>query len=361
MRPITRHLRLLGLLALAGVPGSTATAQDRLLPQSRRITDEAIARDRSLIASWQARAAALATPPQQQYARTRATALLAFAGHEYDRNNRGLVVDSAFAEGVDLVTWLEGGPAPLDRAGEPPGLDSLAPGLWRRLDSLRAADRDGCAGAAIAEAQVLLLVAREEAVVGGRVCALPPVRRAEALADEAAALIEACKRPPRDTGAAPPPVIAGPDQEPVRLVVPDAVHFAFDRASLGEASVKAVDQVADVLHALPGTSVRLDAFTDRQGAAPYNRNLAARRGDAVKARLVEAGIESSRISVVARGSGPSLVEGQGALERNAHDRRVEFTLAGKGSERVRVERQREDVQVSPDRRQPGSRRRADTH
>ncbi len=335
------------LLALASA--TPAVAQDRLLPQSRRITDEAIARDRDLIAAWRARASAMSPPDAGRYAQARAVELLAFVAHEYDRNNRDAVVDSTFAEAVALVTAVEQGTAP-PPATMPPGLEALAPGAWQRLDSLRTADLHACAGNLVAAAQVQLLVAQQEAIAGGPSCAVPPVRQAEALAREARERIAACGAPAADSARIEPPAILPDTVEPVPVVLPDAVHFAFERATLSEASVRVLDQVVTVLTTLPEASVRLDAFTDPQGSEPYNRELAVRRGAAVKDWLVGAGVEAHRVTVVPHGRGASLGEGSSVLERNAHDRRVEIRLEGEGSRRVRIERQREDLQVSPDRR-----------
>lgn len=346
------------LLALG--TAAPAPAQDRLLPQSRRITDEAIARDRDLIAAWQARASAISPPGGAGYARARAVALLAFVAQEYDRNNRDAVVDSSFAEAVALVTAVEQGTVP-PPARMPPGIDALAPGAWQRLDSLQAADVGACAGTMIAAAQVQLLVAQQEALAGGPACAVPPVRQAEALAREAAERIAACRARATDAAPqAPPPILPG-DMEATRFTAPDAVHFAFESAALTDASNRAVDQVAAVLNAMPAVHARLDAFTDPQGSEAYNRELAARRGAAVMARLIEAGVEAHRVVVVPHGRAASLGEGASVLERNARDRRVEIRLEGEGADRVRVERQREDVQVSPARRQQRERRRPTAH
>jgi outer membrane protein OmpA-like peptidoglycan-associated protein len=351
-----------GILLLACL-SSAAHAQDRLLPQSRRITDEAIARDRTLIDAWHGRADAVQVDPAQAYAQARASGLLSFAAYQYDRNNRDPVVDSAFAEAVDLVSALEQDGKPEVQAQAPAGIDSLAPGPWRRLDSLYLADNGNCAGVPIARAQVQLLSASVEAGVGGPASAAPWIKRAEELAAEAEHRLAGCARAGADTPQAAPAAAPMPaPAEAADLSSPDAVHFAFDRADLSAASERAIDEVAGVLHSAPGLTVRLDAFTDAQGREAYNRRLAARRGEAVRDHLMRQGIVADRISIVPHGEGRSAFEGGSARERNALDRRVEITVEGKGSDRVRMRRQREDVQVTPDRRRPGdgtARRRPD--
>lgn len=109
--PLASRLATAWLIAaiapILGVAGADVHAQARLLPQSQRITDEAIARDRALIDTWSSRAQAAGQ--QRQCPNTRATELMAFVSREYDLNNRDAELDSAFAQAVDLVTRLERG------------------------------------------------------------------------------------------------------------------------------------------------------------------------------------------------------------------------------------------------------------
>jgi outer membrane protein OmpA-like peptidoglycan-associated protein len=265
---------LTAILPFLGLASAEAHAQDRLLPQSRRITDEAIARDRALIDAWRTRAAA-AEAARQCVDRVASTQL-AFVSREYDLNNRDAAVDSAFAQAVDQVTRLE--------LGAPDSTCAMA----------------------------------------------PPVEPEEAAA------------PPAE---APPAVAPLPD-----VVSPDAVHFGFDRADLSAASELVVDQVAGILRAEPNLEVRLDAHADPAGAADWNHRLSARRGAAVRDRLVEQGVAPARITVVPHGEDVPRGEGPTLRERHASDRRVEMTLQGEGSDRVRVMRQRDDLQVGPARR-----------
>lgn len=258
---------LLAGLALAGP--ARAHAQDRLLPQSRRITDEAIARDRALIDAWRTRAAAAEERRHCQH--TPASELLAFVSREYDLNNRDPEVDSSFARAVDQVARLE--------RGEP-------------------------------DSECVAVVSRDTAT-------------------------PAPELPPAPMPVAPPPELSSPD----------AVHFAFDRAELGATSVRVVDQVAGVLLDEPQLTVRLDAHADPVGTTDWNRRLSARRGAAVRDRLVRQGVAPERITVVPHGEELPRGEGRTRRERHASDRRVEITLEGEGSDRVRVRRQRDDLQA----------------
>ena len=140
---------LAGLLLMAG--SLAAQSQDRLLPQKKRITDEAIARDRALIQTWLARADSLPRNPGDLYARARAIALLEFVGTEYDRANRSPVLDTSFVHAVAIVERIQSGQTWYETVREPAGAEAVAPGLWHQLDSLQGADLNHCAESEIAQ------------------------------------------------------------------------------------------------------------------------------------------------------------------------------------------------------------------
>jgi hypothetical protein len=78
-------------------------------------------------------------------------------------------------------------------------------------------------------------------------------------------------------------------------------YFSFER---GSASIRADDQwvvatIARAFRTRPGLRVRLTASTDRTGSSAANMQLARRRGEAVRAALVRAGIPAAAVEVVA--------------------------------------------------------------
>lgn len=349
-----------GSLLLAG--SLSAQAQDRLLPQRKRITDEAIARDRALIRTWLERAESLPQAPGDRYARARAVALLEFVGSEYDRANRSPVLDSSFVQAVALVEQVQAGTTWFETVREPDGVALVAPGLWQRLDSLQGADVNRCAEPEIARAQVKLLLAVEEHRTGGPECSEPIVREVQALVEEIKRLIALCAptEPAEPMPVAPVEEPAPLDPEtpvPDTVKVPGEVHFAFDRASLSPATRRVLDQVAAQLAALPDAEIQLDAFTDPVGKASYNRRLSARRGEAVRTYLVSRGVDPARISVVPLGASAPLKSGVSLRERYALDRRVDIQV--KPMPNIIIERyeQRADLQATPERRRPRGRAR----
>lgn len=355
--------RMIMLVAGSMLMAGSLSAQggDKLLPQRKRITDEALARDRALIQGWLARAESLPRNPGDIYARARAIALLEFVGSEYDRANRSPVLDTSFVHAVAIVERIQSGQTWYEAVQEPAGVEAVAPGLWHQLDSLQGADVNRCAESEIARAQVRLLLAVEEHRTGGPECSAPIVKEVEALVEEIKRLIAACALPAIDTvPAAPEPVQAPVDTvmpAPDTMKVPEAVHFAFDRATLSPATRRVLDQVVAQLLALPDAQVQLDAFTDPVGKASYNRRLSARRGDAVRKYLVARGVDPARISVVPLGASAPLKQGVSLRERYALDRRVDIQI--KPMPNIIIERyeQRGDLQPTPEHRRPQGRTR----
>ena len=346
---------LAGCLLMAG--SLSAQSQDRLLPQKKRITDEALARDRALIQTWLARAESLPRNPGDAYGRSRAIALLEFVGAEYDRANRSPVLDTSFVHAVAIVERIQSGQTWYETVREPAGVEAVAPGLWHQLDLLQGADVNHCAEAEIARAQVKLLLAVEEHRTGGARCSGPVAEEVVALIDEIKRLIAACGPKPADTvrAALEPMAPKGPAPDTVRI--PGQVHFAFDRATLSPATRRVLDQVAAALVALPDAQIQLHAFTDPVGTAAYNQRLSARRGEAVREYLVSKGIDAARISVVPLGASAPLRQGVTLRERYALDRRVDNRVTAAPNVIIEPYEQRADLQpTSEQRRQPGSAR-----
>ena len=350
-----RTVALLAALVLM-VGSLSAQSQDRLLPQKKRITDEAIARDRGLIQTWLARAEALPEDRDDGYGRARAVALLEFVGSEYDRANRSPVLDTSFVQAVAIIQRLESGQTWYEKVSEPVGAEMLAPGAWARLDSLKSADVNRCAESEIARAQVKLLLAVEEGRAGGVSCSGPVVAEVEALVDKIKRLIATCTAEPADTKQAgpeaPPPVPLAP--APDTVTIPAQVHFAFDRATLSPASRDILGSVAAELAALPDAEIQLDAYSDPVGTASYNRRLSTRRGEAVREYLVSKGITPARISVVPMGASAPTAEGNSLRERYALDRRVDIQVKPPANTVIVREEQRSDLQLTPERRPPTS-------
>lgn len=80
-----------------------------------------------------------------------------------------------------------------------------------------------------------------------------------------------------------------------------------------------------------GGEVRVYGFTDAQGSAGYNKELAQQRADAVKAWLSSNGMDAGRISVNSIGEGQPVATNSTEAGRQ-QNRRVEIVARGNGAQ-----------------------------
>jgi outer membrane protein OmpA-like peptidoglycan-associated protein len=96
------------------------------------------------------------------------------------------------------------------------------------------------------------------------------------------------------------------------------VHFAFDSSELSASDRARLEQLIGWLADNPGMNLVLEGHTDPTGTDDYNAGLATRRGEQVRAALLELGAAPGRIAVA--------VFGERDLTGEEHrlDRRVEI-------------------------------------
>lgn len=87
-------------------------------------------------------------------------------------------------------------------------------------------------------------------------------------------------------------------------VVVENIFYDFDKATLRPESKEALDQLIKILNENPNVTIELGAHTDRKGTAQYNEGLAQRRAQSVVDYLIEAGIDSERLT--AKGYGKTV-------------------------------------------------------
>ncbi len=105
----------------------------------------------------------------------------------------------------------------------------------------------------------------------------------------------------------------------------EAPHFDYADATLHARGANILDDVAKCLSSGPlkGRTMSIIGRTDPRGSAEYNKELSANRANAARDYLVQHGVTTSNIRVIARGA-------QGAMGNDeaswALDRRVDFEL-----------------------------------
>ncbi|MGQ7956638.1 OmpA family protein [Pseudomonas sp. SP16.1] len=102
--------------------------------------------------------------------------------------------------------------------------------------------------------------------------------------------------------------------------------FDFNKAELRSGAYPGITKLAQFLQENPDRQVIVEGYTDNVGSASYNQSLSERRANAVRAALVRAGVEPSRI--VAQGYGKEHPVADNASDSGrAQNRRVEVTIS----------------------------------
>ena len=105
------------------------------------------------------------------------------------------------------------------------------------------------------------------------------------------------------------------------------INFELNKARLTEKSLNTISHIASILKEHPTVHVEIAGHTDSSGDDAYNLNLSQSRVDSVKKRLIEMGIDSSRLEAIGYGETQALVSND--TEENRHlNRRVEFKIIG---------------------------------
>jgi outer membrane protein OmpA-like peptidoglycan-associated protein len=102
-------------------------------------------------------------------------------------------------------------------------------------------------------------------------------------------------------------------------------NFEFNSANLDGESAGYIDELAEALTDNPHLSIKLVGHTDNIGSARFNERLSLQRANAVKARLVEQGVDPSRIVTEGKGIHEPLNNNETDEDR-AKNRRVELTI-----------------------------------
>jgi len=123
-----------------------------------------------------------------------------------------------------------------------------------------------------------------------------------------------------------PAVVAPPPPPPpVSTVKSFLVFFDFDRSTITAEGLKTINDAVAAAKAGGSTRITLTGHTDRSGSEQYNIALSLRRGEAVKAAMISAGIPVSAIVVIGRGESQPLVPTADGV-REPQNRRVEIVI-----------------------------------
>lgn len=124
---------------------------------------------------------------------------------------------------------------------------------------------------------------------------------------------------------APAPVPAAPTTEKVSFAA-DA-FFDFDKAVLKPEGKSKLDDLAQKVKDLTLEVIIAVGHTDSVGSDEYNQKLSVRRSEAVKAYLVDKGIDAARVYTEGKGEKQPVADNKSS-EGRAQNRRVEIEVVG---------------------------------
>ncbi len=121
-----------------------------------------------------------------------------------------------------------------------------------------------------------------------------------------------------------------PDELPKKLAKSfsgaiKGIEFDKGKASIKKKSFKALDNAAKLMKEYPEVKVEVSGHTDNTGDAAENKKLSQERADAVKAYLVEKGIDAARVVAVGFGDEKPVAD-NAKKAGQAKNRRIEFKL-----------------------------------
>jgi OOP family OmpA-OmpF porin len=102
------------------------------------------------------------------------------------------------------------------------------------------------------------------------------------------------------------------------------VYFGFDSAQPTTASLSGIDFLVKYLKANPSKNAEIVGYADEVGDSSYNRDLSQRRAETVKNITTSAGINASRLTVIANGEDNSV--NKDSKEARQIVRRVTFRV-----------------------------------
>ena len=105
--------------------------------------------------------------------------------------------------------------------------------------------------------------------------------------------------------------------------------FASGQSSLLPEARANLQRVVEFVQKNPSRAVLIEGHTDGTGSANSNQVLSQRRAEAVKAALVEEGVEGARLSAVGVGEDRPVAD-NGSEEGRSRNRRVEIIVQGAG-------------------------------
>ncbi len=114
--------------------------------------------------------------------------------------------------------------------------------------------------------------------------------------------------------------------EPNQWYTVENIHFVSASSDLKPGAEKQLDNLAQILNDYPTAKIKVGGYTDETGSEESNMKLSNLRAQAVKLKLLEAGIAADRIEAEGYGSQYPICDEDDSEECLAQNRRIEIRL-----------------------------------
>jgi len=122
--------------------------------------------------------------------------------------------------------------------------------------------------------------------------------------------------------------LSGTGEMTPQAFAPTPLNFAFGSAKPTDASMKTIDQIANLLKQHPAAAIRIESHADNIGAAESNLNLSQARAEAIKNELTDRGVDGSKIETAGLGQEMPIASNDTA-EGRAKNRRSEIIVTAR--------------------------------
>jgi outer membrane protein OmpA-like peptidoglycan-associated protein len=106
------------------------------------------------------------------------------------------------------------------------------------------------------------------------------------------------------------------------------IFFDFNKSTLRKESENEIQQLVKLLTTVPTMKIEISGHTDNRGSDEYNKNLSNQRAKAVFDRLIEKGIDASRLTYIGFGEEKPIATND-TEEGRQLNRRTEFKVLAK--------------------------------
>lgn len=110
---------------------------------------------------------------------------------------------------------------------------------------------------------------------------------------------------------------------PYRTIVTYDITFDVNKADIKEESMAEINRIKTLMEKNPELRYEVQGHTDSTGSPEANQRLSEKRAEAIVSKLVELGVDASRLTAVGKGQ-YSPVADNATEEGRAQNRRVVF-------------------------------------